>query len=58
MTAHAMAADRDTCIAAGMDDHVAKPVRAAELDAVLGRWVAPGIDEVPVDAVPVLSRPR
>jgi CheY-like chemotaxis protein len=31
MTASAMKADRDACIEAGMDDFVAKPVRAAEL---------------------------
>jgi signal transduction histidine kinase/CheY-like chemotaxis protein len=31
MTASAMKADRDACMEAGMDDFVAKPVRAAEL---------------------------
>jgi CheY-like chemotaxis protein len=39
MTAHAMEGDRERCIAAGMDDYVAKPLRADELDAVLRRWV-------------------
>lgn len=37
MTAHAMEGDRERCIAAGMDDHVPKPVRPADLEAALRR---------------------
>ncbi len=37
MTANAMASDRERCLAAGMNDHVAKPFDLAELVAVLRR---------------------
>ena len=39
MTANAMAGDRDKALAAGMNDHVAKPIDVAELFEVLGRWI-------------------
>jgi PAS domain S-box-containing protein len=40
MTANTMQGDRDRCLAAGMDDYVAKPVRVEDLTAVLDRWSA------------------
>jgi signal transduction histidine kinase/DNA-binding response OmpR family regulator/tetratricopeptide (TPR) repeat protein len=39
MTANAMAGDRDKVLEAGMNDHVAKPIRVDELFATLARWV-------------------
>jgi two-component system, sensor histidine kinase and response regulator len=39
MTAHAMSGDRERCIAAGMDDYVAKPVSGKSLAAALERVV-------------------
>ncbi len=40
MTASTMAADRERCMAAGMDDFISKPVRQEELGRVLSRWLA------------------
>jgi PAS domain S-box-containing protein len=37
MTANALPEDREACFAAGMDDYVAKPIRAEELVAALKR---------------------
>ena len=39
MTANAMAADREACLAAGMRDHIAKPVDLEQLVACLQRHV-------------------
>jgi signal transduction histidine kinase/ActR/RegA family two-component response regulator len=38
MTANAMQGDRERCIAAGMDDYLAKPIKSDELFAVLKRF--------------------
>jgi signal transduction histidine kinase/DNA-binding response OmpR family regulator len=41
MTANAMVGDRDAALAAGMDDHIAKPINIDEMYATLARWVRP-----------------
>ena len=63
MTAGAMAEDRQRCLAAGMDDYLAKPVDMARLESVLGRWVRPpqrtaGSAEDTGEPAPVLDPER
>jgi len=41
MTANAFAEDRAACLAAGMNDHVPKPVQPAVLFDTLARWLPP-----------------
>ena len=41
MTANAMSKDRDACLQAGMNDHLAKPIDPDHLYATLERWLKP-----------------
>jgi CheY-like chemotaxis protein len=41
MTAHAMSGDREMSIAAGMNDHISKPINIAELFQALIKWIEP-----------------
>jgi PAS domain S-box-containing protein len=41
MTADAMVGDREKALAAGMNDHVAKPIHVDEMFATLARWIRP-----------------
>ena len=41
MTANAMAGERERCLEAGMNDHVAKPIDVAVLFATLRKWLEP-----------------
>jgi len=42
MTAYAMKEDRERFLAAGMDDYLAKPIRAQQIIQMVSRWVSDG----------------
>ncbi len=54
MTANAMRGDREKCIAAQMDDYLAKPLTISHLKEMLARWL-PGNTLVPQDEVAPLK---
>jgi PAS domain S-box-containing protein len=49
MTANAMVGDREKVLAAGMNDHIAKPIKVDDLYGTLARWIrkAPGKSVAP-----------
>ena len=47
MTANATMEDQERCLAAGMNDHIAKPIMPQRLFETLLKWVDPGERELP-----------
>ncbi len=52
LTANAMEGDRNKCLAAGMDDYLAKPYNQRQLREVLARWLSADTDRRVEAAVP------
>ncbi|MGM9490849.1 response regulator [Ideonella sp. YS5] len=52
MTANAMVGDRERVIAAGMNDHIAKPINVEQMFAVLSRWVRPRQEVADMSSIP------
>jgi PAS domain S-box-containing protein len=52
MTANAMVSDRDKALAAGMNDHIAKPIDVSELFRVLEQWISVAEQRRSTDAEP------
>ena len=45
LTANAMTGDRDTCLNAGMDDYLSKPIIKSNLVATMEQWIGKGSDD-------------
>ncbi|ULA61265.1 MAG: Histidine kinase [Nitrospira sp.] len=53
LTANAMDGDRTRCLAAGMDDYLAKPFTVSQLGTILSQWLTPNLADN--EAAPTLS---
>ena len=58
MTAHALKGDRETCIEAGMDEYVTKPIRAEQLFAAIENRGSQGAGRVRAASPGVAARRR
>jgi signal transduction histidine kinase/HPt (histidine-containing phosphotransfer) domain-containing protein len=52
MTAHAMQSDREKCLASGMDDYLAKPIRPGDIRGIIEKWALPGNPPLEIKIAP------
>ena len=57
MTAQAMQGDREKCIAAGMDDYLAKPIRPGDVRNMIAKWTMPNDSKETKVAAPAAAAP-
>jgi polar amino acid transport system substrate-binding protein len=50
LTAGVMAAEREECMQAGMNDHLSKPINQERLSSTLSHWIQPAITQAPAEA--------
>jgi two-component system, sensor histidine kinase and response regulator len=57
VTANAMQGDRERCLATGMDDYLAKPIKLAELRNALARWTSLSPDQESIEEQKPIQTP-
>ncbi len=57
LTANALQGEAEKCLAAGMDDYIAKPASLAQLSSVLRRWTAGVASSEPIEAAATRDLP-
>ena len=56
MTANAMVGDREKVLAAGMNDHIAKPINVEEMFTIIARWIRPSNPIAEIEAAQLEER--